>query len=200
MSPTTFLHAHPVHRARQLRWVLPFVAALLVIAALVLAVQYRVSDQRVGDEFFRAHKTIAHTGELLRTGTHVGGAVLLVAVIVLGLLALRVTHRVVRPVHTLHRALDALAEGDLGVRLVLHRADEFQELARSLDRLVGEFASTLRRAHALADELVALSDRTAAEPGDEPARARLRACARELDACLEFFRLEPLREIRDERP
>ena len=105
----TLLHPHRAHRARQVRWVLPLAALLFTAAVATLLVQYRVSDQAVGTEFFRAHKTVAHTGVLLRHGVLAGLVVLTVVVGATALLALRFTHRIVRPVHTIHRALDALA-------------------------------------------------------------------------------------------
>src|SRR2546425_13361179 len=121
------LHHHPRHRARQLRWVLPLVALLLVAVLATLAVQYQVSNQSVGTEFFRAHKTISHTGELLQRGMVIGAVVLTILVLAVALWAFRLTHRIVRPVHKLHRALEALAAGELGVRGELHREDEFRE-------------------------------------------------------------------------
>src|SRR5262249_31524648 len=51
------LHHHVEHRSRQLRWVVPLLAFVLAAVVTTLAVQYRVSDQAVGAEFFRAHKT-----------------------------------------------------------------------------------------------------------------------------------------------
>src|SRR5258707_986152 len=107
MKLSGLVHHHPRHRARQLRWVLPIV--LLVLAATVgtLVVQYQVSNQVVGTEFFHAHKTISQTGELLRRGTLIGSLLLAVLVLALAAWAFRLTHRIVRPVHTLHRALDA---------------------------------------------------------------------------------------------
>src|SRR5262245_31754602 len=128
------MHHHPRHRARQLRWVLPVVVLLLVGTLATLAIEYYVSDQAVGTEFFRAHKTISHTGELLRRGTLIGGLSLLCVVLVLAAWAFRFTHRIVRPVHTLHRALDALVAGELGVRVDLHRGDEFHEVGEALNR------------------------------------------------------------------
>jgi len=137
------LHSHSRHRTRQLRWVVPLVVLLLVAVLTTLAVQYRVSDQAVGTEFFRAHKTISHTGELLRRGMVIGGVVLIVLVLVIAGWALRLTHRIVRPVHSLHRALDALAAGDLGVRVELHRNDEFREVGNAMSPPVPEEPTAL---------------------------------------------------------
>jgi methyl-accepting chemotaxis protein len=192
------LHHHPRHRARQLRWVLPVVGLVLLATLATLAVQYRVSDQAVGTEFFRAHKTISHTGELLRRGTVIGGLVLLVLVSALALWAFRLTHRIVRPVHTLHRGLDALVEGDLGVRVELHGEDEFHEVGAALNRLVDKFATTLTRVHALVDQIVAQTASGTGTRHDQASESQIAALVRELDATMEFFRLEPRRAIRED--
>src|SRR5207247_5059616 len=84
------LHHHPGHRARQLRWVVPLGAFLLVAVLATLAIQYRVSNQEVGTELFRAHKTISHTGELLQRGLVIGSAVLVLLVLGVTLWAFRV--------------------------------------------------------------------------------------------------------------
>ena len=138
--------------------------ALLALATLAtLAVQYQVSDQAVGTEFFKAHKTIAHTGELLRRARSSAASLLLALLLGVALWALRLTHRIVRPVHTLHRALDALVAGDLGVRVELHEGDEFHEVGAALNQLVDEFGTTLAKVHALVDRI---AGHTGAGPAD----------------------------------
>ena len=188
-------HHHPRHRARQMRWVLPVVALVLLAGLGTLAVQYRVSDQAVSTEFFRAHKTISHTGELLRRGTVIGAVVLLLVVSAIALWAFRLTHRIVRPVHTLHRGLDALVEGDLGVRVEFHGNDEFHEVGVALNRLVDEFATTLTRVHAFgrshrrSDEP---RERTTARPGVRVRGRSTRQGARRDDGIL------PSRAVQDD--
>jgi methyl-accepting chemotaxis protein len=178
--------------------VLPVVALVLLATLATLAVQYRVSDQAVGTEFFRAHKTISHTGELLRRGTVIGSLVLLALVLTIALWAFRLTHRIVRPVHTLHRGLDALVEGDLGVRVELHGDDEFHELGVALNRLADEFATTLTRVHALVDRILAQTASGTERAHDQASESEIAALVRELDATMEFFRLEPRRTIRED--
>jgi methyl-accepting chemotaxis protein len=104
---------------------------------------------------------------------------------------LRLTHRIVRPVHTIHRALDALSAGDLGVRVALERQDEFHEVGETLNRLVEEFGTTLGTVHALVDRLAA---RTAKEPAVD---AEVLALIGELNRALEFFRLEPRHTVHE---
>lgn len=198
MRRARFLHRHRSARTRQVRWVLPLLLLLVGAAVATLLAQYRVSDQAVGSEFFRAHKTIAHTGELLQRGLVVGIVVLALSVAAIGLWALRLTHRIVAPLETLHRALDAIMCGDLGVRVELHPGDEFQELGQSVNRLVEEFAATLARAHTLADHIEAAAREAAREAGDASAEHRLHGLAAELDRTLDFFRLSPRRTIRED--
>jgi methyl-accepting chemotaxis protein len=160
-----------------------------------LLVQYRLSDQAVATEFFRAHKTISHTGELLERGMLIGSAMLTVFVVGIGVWALRATHRIVRPLHTLHRALDALAAGDLGVRVQLHREDEFREVGDALNHLVEEFATILSSMHSLVDRIAALTVGEESAPPDQSTGAELQKLVSELDRTIEFFRLEPRRSI-----
>lgn len=192
------LHHHPKHRARQLRWVVPTVGLLLVATLAALAIQYYVSNQAIGTEFFRAHKTISHTGELLERGVLIGGAVLTLIVLAVAAWALRFTHRIVRPVHTMHQALDALAAGDLGVRVELHRQDEFHEVSESLNRLVDKFATTLAIVHIGIDRLAALTGADAQALQDRSTAAHVQTLIAELDRTMEFFRLEPRRTIRED--
>jgi len=198
MRRTRFLHPHRPNRTRQLRWVVPMLALLLGAALATLVVQYRLSDQAVGSEFFRAHKTISHTGQLLQRGLLVGAMVLVLSVVAIGTWAFRLTHRIVAPVHTLHRALDAIMGGDLGVRVELHPGDEFQEVGQSLNRLVEEFGATLARVHTLADDIQSAAAEVAREAGDASAERRLHRLATELDRTLDFFRLAPRRTIRED--
>src|SRR5262249_52930044 len=105
--------------------------------------------------------------------------------------AFRLTHRIVRPVHALHRGLDALVEGDLGVRVELQGNDEFHEVGAALNRLVDEFATTLTRGHGLVD-------RIGAQTASGTSESEIATLVRELDATMEFFRLEPRRTIRED--
>ena len=198
MPRARFFHSHRPHRTRQLRWVVPMLGLLLGAVLATLLVQYRVSDQAVGSEFFHAHKTISHTGELLQRGLLLGAAVLALAVVAIGVWGFRLTHRIVAPVHTLHRALDAIVGGDLGVRVELHPGDEFQEVAESLNKLVEEFGTTLARVHTLADRIESAAAEAAREAGAASAERRLHELAKELDRTLDFFRLSPRRTIRED--
>lgn len=174
------------------------VALLLAVAIATLWLEYRIDDQAVGREFFKAHKTIHHTSELLTRGLWIGMGVFTVLVAAVGLWALRLTHRIVQPVHTLHRALDALVAGDLGVRLELHRDDEFQEVGDALNRLVEEFGATLGTVHALVDRIEAIAEETAREANDESSERELHRLAQELNRTMDFFRLEPSHLIHED--
>ena len=103
-----------------------------------------------------------------------------------------------RPVHTLHRALDALVAGQLGVRVELHPGDEFHEVGEALNRLADEFGTTLARVRSLVDRIEQAANGLASAAGDASAEARMHALVRELDETLRFFRLEPRQLIRED--
>jgi methyl-accepting chemotaxis protein len=197
MGRLGLLHHHPRHRARQLRWALPIVLLLLLGTLAAFWIQYGVSNQAVGMEFFRAHKTISHTGELLLRGTLIGSVVVMLLVSAIAIRVFLLTHSIVRPVHTLHVALEELGAGDLGVRVALHRDDEFHEVGEALNRLVDEFATTLAGVHLLVDRLVALTAEQVRQSNAETGETELQMIVNELDHKLEFFRIEPRRTIED---
>jgi methyl-accepting chemotaxis protein len=198
MSPLQLLHSHQPHRARQLRWVLPAVGLLFIAVLATMGVLYAIGNQDVGTEFFHAHKTISQTGQLLQRGLIVSVALLTILLVAVVLWAFQVTHRIVRPVHTLHRALDELVTGNLGVRLELQRHDEFQEVGSALNRLAEEFSAALARVHELVDRIDVLATQVAEEAHDQSAEARLQELAHELHETIEFFRREPSIVIREE--
>lgn len=194
---SSLLHYHPTHRTLQLRWVLVTVGLLFITVLVTMGLLYRISNQDVGAEFFRAHKTISQTGQLFQRGLAVSVVVLTALVVGIGLWAFSVSHRVVRPVHTLHRTLDQLVTGDLGVRVELHRHDEFQAVGVALNRLVDEFSQTLTRVHDLVDRIDALAEQLARDAHDQSAEGQLHQLAGELNETMEFFRLQPLHVLRE---
>jgi len=112
--------------------------------------------------------------------------------------AFRLTRRIVRPIHTLHRALDELITGNLAVQLELHRHDEFQEVGGALNQLVTKFSSTITRIHTLADRVEALAAQVAAESPGQATELQLHQLATELNETIDFFHSEPQRIIREE--
>jgi methyl-accepting chemotaxis protein len=195
MPRLAFLHHHHRQRGRQLRWILPVAGVVLAGAAASVLVAYEIGDRAVSNEFFRAHKTIHETGELLRTGLLVG---LGVAASIVGLVAawsFRLTHRIVRPVHALHQALDALAAGELGTRVELHRHDEFQETADALNQVASGLADTVERLRRVADDM-----RTIDQPSSSDHDARIASLAAQLDEILASFDARPKPPIRADGP
>jgi methyl-accepting chemotaxis protein len=192
------LHPHAAHRSRQLRWILPLGLVLIAAALASSTLFYEEANQQVSDEFFKAHKTIHQTGEMLLPGLMASTGVLLTALVGVGIWAFYATHKVVRPVHTLHVAMDQLAAGDLGVRVELHRHDEFQEVGAAFNTVVDELNTTVTRVHRLAEEVDALAEQVAQDAHDQPAATRLHQLARELNEAMDFFRQTPAHTLTEE--
>lgn len=190
------LHHHHRHRSRQIRWVLPVVGVVLAGAAASAILVYQIGDRAVSTEFFRAHKTIHETGELLRTGVLIGFGVSAALVAVVAAWSLRLTHLIVRPVHTLHLGLDALAAGDLGTRVEFHRHDEFQEVADALNRVAGGFADAVQRM----ERVTAAIEEIALEPSGRNSAAELPLLAAQLREVLASFDRTPKPPIRADGP
>lgn len=160
MLSLPFLHPHRAHRSRQIRWIVP--AAALAALAIVIAAGafWEVGDREVGREFFRAHKEVSHTGQLLSDAALTGVALALALLVAATGYGLWLTHRILRPLHLIHGAVDALAEGDLETRVELHHRDEFREVGESINRL----AHRLESIAASLDQLAGRAAAAAASP------------------------------------
>lgn len=177
---------HPVdrHRARQLRWVFSSVGLVFIAAVLAWLIFYWRADQSIESYTWSAHRKITHTGQMVTQATWIGIGVLALLSVAIAIWRFRVTNRIVRPVHALHLALDALAAGNLAVRIELKETDEFHEVAESLNKLATHLDETVRAVRDRADALL-LAD---------PDNAGLRA----ITATLASYRHAPAQVIREE--
>lgn len=196
MALFRFLHHHQTHRSRQMRWVLPIAGCVLVAVLAIGAIVYEAGDREVEREFFRAHKTVSQTGELLWDAVIVGVVSAVALVGGCALYGLHLTHRIVRPLHTIHRALDALADGDLGVRVELRRDDEFREIGDAMNRLASRLRETVEGLETVAQELEVACGTSASD--DEAGITALRRLTAGLRDELRRFHLEPERCIRED--
>jgi methyl-accepting chemotaxis protein len=185
----SLLHADPTHRRRQLRWVLLTTLGVAGVVAVCMCCFYYDADQQVSNEFWRAHKQISHTGQMLKHGLEMSVVLLVALSAGLAVWRFRETHRIVRAVHTIHLALQDMVAGNVGVRVQLRETDEFHEVAETLNRLVGEFRDVLTRLHPAVDDMV-----KAAEAGDIE---RVRVLAHDIDEAMDFFQVDAEKVIAD---
>jgi len=123
-----------VERSFQLRFVLSFVAILLVGAALSGTLLYMVLSGRIGSGF-------SEDGHGLLTGIVLAnGLSLLVLLYPAARMTLKTSHRIGGPLHRLRNITESIKEGNLDVDTRLREGDQLGPMALSL----GEMASALK--------------------------------------------------------
>jgi methyl-accepting chemotaxis protein len=68
---------------------------------------------------------------------------LLVAILILGVLSIFITHKIVGPIYRLKKALGEMIEGNLDVRVTLRKGDDLQELADHVNQLSAMLSTSL---------------------------------------------------------
>jgi len=178
--------SHLLHGDVRLRLVLDDTVFALVAALAAIGILYWLSNKQLGDSLYSAHLSIKETRDLLTNGVKIAGIVTFVAVLMFGLWSVVDAHRIVGPMHRLHRLLQEIEAGNLTHEIKFRRRDEFQEIAVAADAVVDRYAALLQevRTHSSA-----ISRALASGTPDEAAIQALRDHANALSSKLEGLRL-----------
>lgn len=106
----------------------------------------------------------------------------IIAVLIVAMIGLFVSHTMAGPVYRFERVLDSMSEGDFDCSFQLRHHDEFHEIEDGLNKLIGvlnERMKDVKRESALLAEL-------AKKPG---APAEVAASAERLESLLGYFRV-----------
>jgi nitrogen fixation/metabolism regulation signal transduction histidine kinase len=108
--------------------------------------------------------------------------------LILGIMALVISHRIVGPLYRLRKEIDMLKEGDFTKQFQVRNKDNLKDLAKSL----GDMSSTLRKRHAelkrRSDQLQAfLKERNYNVPFED--RERFSLMLEGIDQVLNFFKV-----------
>ena len=178
--------SHLVNHDVRLRLVCDDALFALVAAVAAILILYFLSNREIGDNLWSAHVSIKETGELLTTGVKVAGVVTFLAVLLFGFWSLIDAHRIVGPMHRLHRLLNEIAGGNLNHEIQFRRSDEFHEVAAAADRVVDEYTPRLKAISRLA---AAIAAGLQSLPEGSPGAVELRRQSQDLREQLSFFQL-----------
>lgn len=177
--------SHMVNGDVRLRLVLDDTIFALAAAFAAIGILYWLGNKQLGDSLYSAHLSIKETRELLTNGARLAGIVTFVGVMLFGLWSAIDAHRIVGPMHRLHRLLRDIEGGNLTHEIRFRQRDEFQEIAAAADAMVDRYCDLLSMARANAD---AISQALAAGRADEAAILEARRLAAELASQLASLR------------
>ena len=173
---------------QNLRWRLVIDDAVFALLAslVALGILYYTSNREIGDSMYSAHLSLKETRHLLENGIKIAAVTTFVAVLLFGFWSFIDAHRIVGPMHRMHRLLGEIADGNLTHEIEVRKRDEFQELSSEADRLVDTFAERISGIRKQADVLAsALGNEAMTTEQAISAREQ----AQELLRSLDYFKL-----------
>jgi methyl-accepting chemotaxis protein len=135
-------------------------AALLSTTPLLVALLKAQSDV-VNYETSQMDKAVSASRAAYSTARVVLWSLTSVAVIVAAILGLQLTRSIVRPLQQVVEGANALAAGDLTVRIGVDRTDEVGVLAKAVNRAVAQLASVVREVKHAAESIASATHQLA---------------------------------------
>jgi len=146
LSPVTLAEAKSLTELFQtLTTVSSGTTALQIRQKNLVIDQLLANTQRISDSV-HSWSTTAHSQRKETDSLHNILAIIIpiLTLLILVVLSLILVRRVLRPLSTLHRAVQAVAKGDLTVRSATTASDEFGELSRTFDAMAVDLVTELR--------------------------------------------------------
>lgn len=116
----------------------------------------------------------------------------LVNIIIVAIIGVFYSHQFAGPSYKIAKSINQIAQGDLSFKVTLRKSDTMHEIAESLNVMVDNFRTVLRKASELTNQIKDTSARLSAEDENMAKNlASLRGIAGELEDLLVAFKLEP---------
>jgi len=165
-----------IDHAFQGAFLLRFVAATCLAAALAGGIVYWSTTAAIEDQMFSAHLSATHSGELVRSRMIITNLVVAAVLLVAALtLAFRVARGCGFALRRGRQGLERVANGDLTVQMWAKASDRLDELFRELNATIEHARHQAEVARAAISPLDGESDLQEVE--SEDLERRLRQCA-----------------------
>ena len=186
-----------IKRRFQARFVVLFIALVIVGSIISGAILYRVTYKELGVEFGRAHSQLRSTGEIILP------AVLLTNVITVGVIGIAtiivtivLSHKIAGPLYRFEKNAKKVGEGDLTVRTKLRESDQTKQLAIAFSEMTDSLREKMKD---LKDKALEISktvtdldkniDKTTAQDYINKEIEELTRLSSELDSALKYFKV-----------
>lgn len=182
----------------QFRYIGRIVFGMIIMALVLGFTVYFTTWARIMDEFYTIPKIASQYAALFGSVTKVMAVFLLLFLIVAAVVSVFTSHSIAGPMYRFEKTLQAIAQGDLTLRIGLRKTDEFKHVAETLNRMVIALHAKLSADSDLIRELAAITDHigaASAPKGGKPPAAlvrdleRLRATVGQLQENLGKFKL-----------
>ena len=116
----------------------------------------------------------------------------MVNIIIVAIIGVFYSHQFAGPSYKIEKSIRQIAEGDLSFKVTLRKSDTMHNIAESLNVMVDNFRSVLKKAAELTNQIKDSTAKISAEDADSDKNlAGLKGIAGELEDLLAGFKLEP---------
>jgi len=127
----------------QFRYIGRIVFSIIVMALITAFTVYYTTWARIMDQFYNVPQIASRFAELFSS---VNGQLLVFLVVFLLLIAvvsIFISHSIAGPVYRFEKSLQAIASGDLTLKIGLRKGDEFKHLAETINQVIATLRSNL---------------------------------------------------------
>lgn len=157
----------------------------LVSVGLNALLFYLYSNREIGASFKQFHVNATSFLDLLLPAV-IGS--LVIGLILAFVISVFLPHKIAGPLFRLERDLtDKLGEGNLTVKFIVRKNDEFKELADTLNVMTGKLKAKVERIKTASDEVSSVA--VASARGDEETMRKISDAAKKLDDAIRGFKL-----------
>jgi methyl-accepting chemotaxis protein len=132
-----------INKDFQLRYIGRIVFSIIVMALVTAFTVYYTTWARIMDQFYNVPQIASQFAMLFSSVNRTMGLFLLVFVAVIAAVSVFISHSIAGPVFRFEKSLQAVAAGDLTLKIGLRKGDEFKHLADTMNEMITSLRTNL---------------------------------------------------------
>jgi len=148
-----------INREFQFRYIGRMIIGIVVMAMIVSFTVYYTTWARIMDEFYNVARIASRFAPLFNSINQTLLVILLVFLVLVVIFSVFISHRIAGPIYRFEKTLQAIAGGDMTMRVGLRKRDEFKQLADAMNEMVGELRNSLSSNRTLIEEMISIFER-----------------------------------------
>ncbi len=148
-----------INRDFQFRYIARMIIGIIVMAMIVSFTVYYTTWARIMDEFYDVARIASQYAPLFSSINQTLLVILLVFLVLAAFFSVFISHQIAGPMYRFEKTLQAIAGGDMTMRVGLRKRDEFKQLADTMNEMVDELRNSLSSNRTLIEEMTSIFER-----------------------------------------
>lgn len=148
-----------INRDFQFRYIGCMIIGIVVMAMIVSFTVYYTTWARIMDEFYDVARIASRFAPLFDSVNQTLLIILLMFLVLAAVFSIFISHKIAGPIYRFEKTLQAIAGGDLTMRVGLRKRDEFKHLADTMNQMVSELRNSFSSNRTLIEEMTGIFER-----------------------------------------